>query len=187
MSLPDPINPPASAGRPRRKRTDEIVDAIKRMIVEHGLGPGDRLPQGMPLVGSLFVGLLGYGISLMLYVRAMRDLGAARTGAYFSLAPFAGAILAVTIFGEAVGWQLLVAGGLMAIGVYVHLIERHAHEHRHEVLDHDHAHVHDSHHQHSHGPGDPPGEPHVHAHRHEALVHSHDHYPDIHHRHGHSA
>ncbi len=39
-------------GRPRRKRTDEIVDALKRMIVDHGLGPGDRLPQERELMAQ---------------------------------------------------------------------------------------------------------------------------------------
>jgi len=148
---------------------------------------GDALPALLPLAGGLVVGLFGYGVSLMLFVLALRHLGAARTGAYFSLAPFIGAAVAVLVFGEPVGWRFAVAALLMAIGLYLHLAERHAHEHRHEALEHEHVHEHDAHHRHVHAPGDPPGEPHVHVHRHAALVHSHPHYPDIHHRHSHPA
>lgn len=135
---------------------------------------------------SGLVGLLGYGVSLILFVMALRHLGAARTGAYFSTAPFLGAILAVAMFDEAVTTRLSIAGGLMAVGVLLHLMERHDHEHVHEPMDHAHAHVHDEHHQHDHLPGDPVGEPHVHAHHHPAMTHSHPHYPDIHHRHEHA-
>ena len=48
-TIDQPGKPPAGKP-PRKKRTDEIVDAIKRMIVEHGLGPGDRLPQERELI-----------------------------------------------------------------------------------------------------------------------------------------
>src|SRR3546814_70066 len=146
---------------------------------------GDDLPATGPLLVTLLLGFLGYGISLVLFIYALRYLGSARTGAYFSTAPFIGAVVAIAIFGEAVSLQLGVAGLLMAIGLYLHLAERHEHEHRHEAVLHDHAHVHDPHHQHAHGPGDPAGEPHAHAHRHVAMVHRHPHYPDLHHRHGH--
>ena len=81
--------------------------------------------------------------------------------------------------------RLVYWAGLMGLGVWLHLTERHAHEHEHETLHHDHRHVHDEHHQHKHGPSDPPGEPHNHPHDHRPLLHSHPHYPDIHHRHGH--
>eukprot|EP01035_Chromulina_nebulosa_P015732 gene15732-biopygen13404 len=115
---------------------------------------------------------------------ALRHLGTARTGAYFSLAPFIGACLAVLALHEPVTPSLLVAGGLMAFGLWLHLSERHGHEHVHEPLEHEHVHVHDAHHQHPHD--GPVSEPHSHWHRHTPLRHSHPHYPDIHHRHGHS-
>lgn len=146
---------------------------------------GGDVPAAVPLAASLAVGLFGYGISLVLFMLSLRHLGTARTGAYFSLAPFIGAILAVALLGEPLGWRLLAAGALMGVGLYLHLAERHSHEHRHEASVHEHAHVHDEHHQHGHTPDDPPGEPHVHAHRHAALLHAHPHYPDIHHRHDH--
>lgn len=150
-----------------------------------GLALGGSLPVAPRLWGALVVGLFGYGVSLVLYVLAMRALGTARTGAYFSLAPFIGAVIGLLIFGERVTPVLAGAGCLMAIGLWLHLSESHVHEHLHEPLAHTHRHVHDEHHQHAHGPDDPPGEPHVHAHQHPRLVHKHPHYPDIHHRHTH--
>jgi len=146
---------------------------------------GAALPSPGPIAAAAVVGILGYGVSIVLFVLALRHLGTARTGAYFSTAPFLGAILAVAIFAEPVTIQLAAAGLLMALGVWLHLAERHHHEHAHELLDHEHRHVHDEHHRHEHSADDPPGEPHTHRHRHGKLVHAHAHYPDLHHRHSH--
>lgn len=151
------------------------------------LTQGAVLPGGGVILGAGVVGFFGYGVSLALFVLALRHLGAARTGAYFSLAPFIGASLAVGMLGEPVSANLLLAGGLMAVGLWLHVSERHEHEHHHQTVEHEHRHHHDEHHQHRHGPSDPAGEPHVHRHRHEPLVHKHPHFPDLHHRHGHSA
>lgn len=129
------------------------------------------------------VGFFGVGISLVLFVLALRHLGAARTGAYFSLASFIGAILGLALFGEALSPQLAASGALMAFGLWLHLAERHDHEHAHEAMAHEHSHVHDAHHQHAHA--GPFSEPHAHWHRHKPLRHKHPHYPDLHHRHGH--
>jgi drug/metabolite transporter (DMT)-like permease len=150
------------------------------------LAMGAHLPGTLALVGAGIVGFLGYGVSLVLFVLGLRFLGTARTGAYFSTAPFIGAVLAILMFHEPFTVRLVLAGGLMAIGLYLHLTEAHSHEHFHEPMDHEHAHFHDEHHQHAHIPGDPPGEPHTHWHHHPALRHKHPHYPDIHHRHGHA-
>jgi drug/metabolite transporter (DMT)-like permease len=149
------------------------------------LAQGASLPSTGPFLGGLVVGFLGYGASLTLFILALRHLGTARTGAYFAIAPFVGALLAVPMFGEPVTPRLLVAGALMAFGVWLHLTERHEHEHEHEPMEHEHPHVHDEHHRHGHGPDAPPGEPHTHRHRHARLVHRHPHYPDLHHRHVH--
>jgi drug/metabolite transporter (DMT)-like permease len=146
---------------------------------------GHALPAWPLAAGALLVGLAGYGVSLVLFIYALRHLGAARTGAYFALAPFVGAVVAVVALGEAATWQLAIAGLLMAAGLHLHLAERHDHDHRHDAVEHEHAHRHDLHHQHDHGSGDPSGEPHVHRHRHAPMVHRHPHYPDIHHRHSH--
>jgi hypothetical protein len=131
------------------------------------------------------VGFLGYGVSLALFVIALRHLGSARTGAYFSTAPFIGALAAVIALDEPVTAQLVLAGALMALGVWLHLTEHHEHEHLHEAMGHTHPHAHDQHHRHAHGRLDPPGEPHTHFHRHPAMRHSHPHMPDMHHRHRH--
>lgn len=146
---------------------------------------GAGLPPTGMLLAAGSVGFLGYGVSLVLFVLGLRYLGAARTGAYFSLAPFVGAVLAVVMLREPISMALLVAGGLMGLGLWLHLSERHEHEHAHEAMEHEHRHRHDAHHQHAHGPGVAPGEPHTHWHRHAPLVHRHPHYPDLHHRHGH--
>jgi drug/metabolite transporter (DMT)-like permease len=146
---------------------------------------GARLPAAGVLIGALIVGFLSYGLSLVLYVRALRELGTARTGAYFSLAPFIGAAIAIVFWRELVSLPFIVAALLMGLGLWLHLTERHEHPHTHEPLEHAHAHLHDAHHQHAHGPDDPPGEPHTHRHRHEPVTHVHPHYPDIHHRHPH--
>lgn len=150
-----------------------------------GLVLGATLPGPRVLVGAVVVGFLGYGVSLVLYVRALRELGTARTGAYFSLAPFIGAALGVLLWRESVSLPFVLAAALMALGLWLHLTERHVHTHMHEALEHAHSHLHDEHHQHAHSPGDPSGEPHSHAHRHEPTTHSHPHFPDIHHRHTH--
>lgn len=144
---------------------------------------GAAIPQsGFALFAGL-IGFFSYGISLVLFVVALRHLGTARSGAYFSTAPFVGAVIAVLVLDEAVTATFLVAGALMAAGVWLHLTERHEHAHTHEALDHEHEHVHDEHHQHAHGGS--LNEPHTHWHRHEPLTHSHAHYPDAHHTHRH--
>ncbi len=146
---------------------------------------GASLPPPMIIATAGLVGFAGYGASIALFVLALRHLGAARTGAYFSLAPFVGAVLAVGLLGEPVTGGFLAASMLMGLGVWLHLTERHDHDHAHEAQEHAHRHVHDLHHRHDHDPADPPGEPHSHWHRHEPMTHSHPHYPDLHHRHGH--
>lgn len=146
---------------------------------------GAALPAAGPLLGAGVVGFLGYGVSLVLFVLALRHLGAARTGAYFSMAPFIGAVLALVLFSEPLTARLVAAAALMGVGLYLHLVEHHEHEHGHEEVVHEHAHVHDEHHRHAHGPNDPSGEPHVHVHRHAPMIHRHPHYPDLHHRHTH--
>jgi drug/metabolite transporter (DMT)-like permease len=149
------------------------------------LSRGASFPDPPLVIAAGVIGFAGYGISLVLFVLALRHLGTARTGAYFSTAPFLGSAMAVMLLAEPVTVQLLAAALLMGVGVYLHLTERHEHEHVHEALEHEHRHVHDEHHQHDHAPGDPPGSPHTHRHRHRRLVHRHPHYPDLHHRHEH--
>jgi|SRR5579883_375778 len=150
-----------------------------------GLALGGGLPGTGAIAIAGVVGVAGYGVSLALFVLAVRHLGTARTGAYFSTVPFFGAAAAIAVLGEPVTAQLVAAAALMGLGVWLHVTERHENLHLHPAMAHDHAHHHDEHHQHDHTPGDPPGEPHSHWHRHEPLEHSHAHTPDAHHRHRH--
>lgn len=150
-----------------------------------GLIAGGQLPGVFAVALAGLVGFLGYGVSLALFVVALRHLGTARTGAYFSTAPFIGTLAAVALLHEPITLQLVLAGLLMATGVWLHLTEDHEHEHVHEHLEHAHPHIHDAHHQHVHAAGDPPGEPHTHRHRHDRLRHKHPHVPDMHHTHRH--
>ena len=167
-----------------------LVASIKGLIagvVNTGLALllGQAPPGARAAVGAALVGLAGYGLSLAFFVLALRHLGTARTGAYFSLAPFFGAAAAIIILREPLTGALILAGLLMGMGTWLHLTERHEHDHVHEAITHTHAHTHDEHHRHEHPPGTEEGEPHTHAHVHEPLVHRHPHYPDIHHRHRH--
>lgn len=146
---------------------------------------GASAPAAAQVLGAGLIGFLGYGVSLALFVVALRELGAARTGAYFSIAPFAGVALALLALGEAPDAPFWIALPLVAWGVWLHVTERHAHRHVHEPLEHSHRHLHDEHHRHSHDFDWDGAEPHAHAHRHERVEHSHAHYPDIHHRHEH--
>jgi drug/metabolite transporter (DMT)-like permease len=152
------------------------------------LALGAQWPSLAVVSGAALLGFASYGASLALFVVALRELGAARTGAYFSVAPFFGALLAIALLGEPVTATLLGAGLLMAIGVALHLTERHEHRHAHVAMAHTHEHVHgagDPHHDHVHEPPVAPGTRHSHPHSHEPLVHTHRHFPDAHHQHGH--
>ncbi|WP_413721470.1 DMT family transporter [Sodalis sp. RH24] len=145
---------------------------------------GVAFPSWPEAAGALTLGFLAYGVSLALFVVGLRQLGTARTGAYFSVAPFFGAALAV-VLGDTLTLQMLAAGALMALGIGLHLTERHQHPHVHAPMAHDHEHRHDEHHQHSHEETPAPGTVHRHWHRHDPMAHSHPHFPDAHHRHDH--
>lgn len=147
------------------------------------LASGMALPDPRPLGAALLLGAFSYGASIVLDTYALRLLGAAREAALFATAPFVGALAAVPILGESLGIPVLLAGGLMALGVGSLLRERHRHGHTHEPLEHDHLHEHDAHHAHHHA--EPVIGPHAHLHRHAALTHDHPHVSDLHHRHAH--
>jgi drug/metabolite transporter (DMT)-like permease len=173
-----------SAGNPVQ------IAAIKGLVAGSvnllsGVWLGSTWPNAFFLSAALVVGFFSYGLSLVLFVLSLRTLGTARTGAYYSTAPFIGAILALLVWREPVTHILAAASVTMAAGVWLLMTERHPHLHAHEPLVHAHLHAHDKHHQHKHSPNDPLGEPHSHLHEHVELTHSHHHYPDIHHRHSH--
>lgn len=163
-----------------------MVKGLVAGVVNVGiaLALGASLPVAATLGQAGLLGFFSYGVSLTLFVLALRHLGTARTGAYYSLAPFMGAGAAILLLHEPATVTFLAGGALMAIGLWLHLTEQHQHEHTHETMEHEHVHIHDEHHQHSHIPGTSP-EPHVHIHQHARLIHRHQHYPDLHHRHSH--
>ena len=150
------------------------------------LAAGYHFPALFKSVAAGALGLASYGVSLVLFVLALRSLGTARTGAYFSTAPFLGACLSLLLFHEHPGSAFWLAGALMLLGVWLHVSERHEHEHVHEAITHNHRHRHDEHHQHDHDFPWDGTEPHTHPHTHAPLRHSHPHFPDLHHRHRHS-
>ncbi len=171
--------------------SDALFMASTKGLIAGGVNTAMAVALGLSwpgtatLWGTMAVGLWGYGVSLVLFVLALRGLGAARTGAYFSTAPFMGAGVAVLVLGESTSPAFWLASALMVWGVWLHLSERHEHPHTHEPLVHTHRHVHDEHHQHAHEPHVDVTEPHSHLHTHQVLTHQHPHYPDIHHRHSH--
>ena len=146
---------------------------------------GAQWPAAASIGAAALIGLAGYGVSLVLFVLALRHLGSSRTGAYFSAAPFIGAAISLLVLHETVGGLFWLAAGLMGVGIWLHLTESHQHPHTHEEDEHAHSHRHDLHHQHQHDFAWDGREPHSHSHRHLPISHSHAHYPDIHHRHQH--
>ncbi|MBP6629755.1 MAG: EamA family transporter [Kofleriaceae bacterium] len=167
----DPLEVVASKGG-----LGALVTAITAVLA------GEAWPSPTAATVLLLCGATGYGLSLRLYLLAQRRIGAGRTGSVFALAPFIGAAVATALGNRTGGEWTAVAAVLFALGVYLHLTERHAHPHQHPALAHDHLHRHlDPHHAHTH---DPPfvGE-HAHPHQHDALAHDHEHAPDVHHDH----
>lgn len=163
--------------------TKGLVAGSTNMLLALALGATP--PAATLFASAMTIGLFGYGLSLVLFVQALRGLGSARAGAYFATAPFLGAAIAVVILHEPTPGGFWLSALLMAGGVALHLTERHSHRHAHEMLAHEHPHSHDAHHRHGHDFPWDGVEPHTHEHRHEALVHEHPHYPDLHHRHEH--
>lgn len=146
---------------------------------------GSTFPALGAVGAAMLTGLAGYGISLVLFVVALRHLGTARTGAYFSVAPLFGVALSFVLWPELPSITFWIAAALMAFGVWLHVRERHEHAHTHEWLEHTHRHRHDAHHRHTHDFPYEGDEPHTHPHVHLPITHSHAHFPDIHHRHRH--
>jgi drug/metabolite transporter (DMT)-like permease len=149
------------------------------------LALGAKWPSLSHIAGSFVVGLFAYGASLVLFVIGLRHLGTARTGAYYSVAPFFGAALSIAVLNERISAKLVAACALMAVGLWLHLTEKHIHTHVHMAMDHEHEHTHDAHHQHEHPYSVEEGTVHTHPHHHEPMTHAHEHYPDAHHQHDH--
>ncbi|KVO12334.1 hypothetical protein WM28_22710 [Burkholderia ubonensis] len=167
-----------------------VVACMKGLVagpvnIAVAVAAGASWPAAATTAAAMLTGLAGYGVSLVLFVIALRDLGTARTGAYFSVAPLFGVALSLLIWPELPSVAFWIAAALMALGIWLHVRERHDHEHTHERLEHTHWHRHDAHHQHTHDFPYEGDEPHAHPHMHLPITHSHAHFPDIHHRHWH--
>jgi drug/metabolite transporter (DMT)-like permease len=145
---------------------------------------GMTLPSFGGLASALVLGFMSYGVSLVLFIYALRHLGSARATAHFSTAPFIGAGVAVLMLGEPLTALFVTALLIMAAATWLVLSENHEHRHTHELQAHSHRHVHDAHHRHDHT-GDHGPEPHAHRHEHGPITHAHPHLPDLHHRHRH--
>ena len=146
---------------------------------------GSHLPDFKIVFMALLLGFLSYGFSTVLFVFAMRNLGSARTSAFFSAAPFISTILSFILLGEVPGVTFAFALPLMIAGTVLIIRENHSHMHVHLYMAHEHRHCHtDGHHNHHH-PGIPDSVYHTHYHVHERMEHCHPHTPDLHHRHAH--
>jgi len=147
---------------------------------------GNTFPSPGVTLLALLLGSLSYGLSIFLFVHAMRGLGAGRTSALFGTAPLAGILLSFLIFREIPGIFFFIALLVIASGAYILLMEDHDHVHIHENIVHEHRHTHnDGHHEHEHAV-ESARQSHSHVHAHDILEHAHDHAPDIHHRHSHA-
>lgn len=148
------------------------------------LALGIRIHLDLTILYAVLLGALSYGLSLVFFIKALQGLGSSRTGAFFSMGPFIGAIVSVLIFKT---WNISVmlpALALMVAGVWLIVGERHVHTHEHQAINHQHEHKHDDqHHLHEH-PQTTQGA-HIHEHYHPELVHAHVHWPDSYHRHEH--
>ncbi len=151
-----------------------------------GIALGRPLPPLSQALYALALGTVSYGASIALFVRSLRRVGAARTGALFGMAPFVGVALSLVIFRELPQWTFFAALPLMFLAAFLLAGEKHAHTHAHEGLTHIHRHLHDDdHHEHAHPDGNSAGDGHAHEHTHQDLTHAHPHKPDPHHRHEH--
>lgn len=144
-----------------------------------------RFPGALIIMAALALGVVSYGLSLVLDTLALRYLGAAREAGFFATAPFMGAVAAIPVLGERWGTSEVLAAVFMGGGVALLLRAHHGHAHRHEALEHEHAHVHGEHHAHAHEEPEVVAEQHAHTHRHLPLAHNHAHVSEIHHRHEH--
>lgn len=145
---------------------------------------GQALGGWNQIARCLLIGAFSYGLSLILFIEALRTLGSSRTSTYFAIGPFFGMIFALFFLEESPQAHEWVSAALMLAGMLILYFEHHEHLHTHTQMTHSHRHIHDEHHQHAHN-GTEGSEPHDHFHIHEELTHTHAHLPDIHHRHRH--
>ena len=144
---------------------------------------GGEFQLSIQIIYALLLGFVAYGLSIYFYIKAQRELGAARTSAYYAAAPFIGVLVSWAVLGETINGTFTAAFIIMILGTYMAISEKHQHRHVHGTVAHDHLHNHqDGHHGHSNE-----NMPHAHAHTHENLSHTHRHTSDLHHIHSHGS
>ena len=112
----------------------------------------EPFPAPVWMLLTALLGFVSYGLSIYFYILAQRDLGAAKTSAYYSIAPFLGVAFSMLLLGERPGLRFYAALAIMAASTVLMVRDSVA-------LQHIHAHTH----------------VHTHAHRHGDLVHTHQH------------
>ena len=123
------------------------------------------------IAAALLLGFVAYGLSIFLYVRAQSTLGAAKTSAYYAVAPFVGAFLSFVILRESLSRMHLIALAVMIAGTVFVVIDTLSHKHEHEHT-HVFVHTHDgSTHEHT--------VTHSHAHNHYLTDDKHGHHHPI--------
>lgn len=145
---------------------------------------GESIPAVPWIMCILLLGFVAYGLSIYFYVMAQKDLGAAKTSAYYSIAPFLGVAFGMLFLGERPAIQFYVALAVMIVSTYFmikdtielqHTHEHthtHTHEHSHGDTVHTHEHTHTHTHIHAHGED---SDNHEHKHEHLAMSHEHQH------------
>lgn len=143
---------------------------------------GEHLPAVQWILCILLLGFVAYGLSIHFYIMAQKDLGAAKTSAYYSVAPFLGVVFSFILLNERPGVQFYIALIIMVISTYLmvkdtialqHTHEHehiHTHEHAHGDMIHTHEHKHIHTHLHTHG-----SDSENHTHKHELTEHCHSH------------
>ena len=136
---------------------------------------GERIPEIKYIIIALLLGFVAYGLSIFMYIRAQRDLGAAKTSAYYAVAPFVGTFLAFIVNGEKLTFTYFIGLVFMIIGsmfiVYDTMVKYHIHSHSHTIvhthdgITHTHVVVHEHGHRHF-------ASEEIHDHKHEDYINS---------------
>lgn len=142
---------------------------------------GESLPDLRWIPAILLLGFVAYGLSINFYIKAQKELGAAKTSAWYSIAPFLGVVFGIVLLGERPDGRFFLGLGLMVLATLLMVFDTislqhthehahtHCHEHRHGDQLHTHEHTHIHAHTHVHGADEA-----THDHQH-AVIENHDH------------
>ena len=144
---------------------------------------GETFPNFLLIMAAMVLGFVAYGLSINFYIQAQKDLGAAKTSAYYSIAPFLGVAFSFVLFAEKLGIQFFAGLAIMVIATILMVKDtislQHDHDHEH-LHTHEHSHngiIHSHEHSHRHS--------HTHIHGNDEAAHFHDHGDKIPHIHDH--